>query len=424
MDKLGHETRRLFQSLRRQWLPRPDLKKGFLKSLEGYERMQDDLQKNDDLKVLSQDMYPDLNDVITDKPEARRTRQSNRNAQKVVLSIPELHEMLHIIQTMEIAWMSANLSEFDAHPLNRGWAAAFHRWSMMPAFRRVWPVVRTDFSQQFIEYVESQCSLSVRYSDLAPIPGRSSKLRVVGDRLLDEFCAEWPEINPAFLTQPRTENPDVWYVYPSIRLCRNEICELKEVPLGFIVLLRPSGSADREHKHQEVFSCDVEAPELRLWVRPQHRYLGVGRHMLDRFATKLLELEAPQKRGRKPVIRVKAEELVWNSDREVVTRYFSRPSSIRGRNLRRQLELGLLYEYGFRTSQEVPQAPRSGQSDDEASDARYYGVDRKFVAACQAQDFEHPTILRTKWCQFFESAWAMSSRPWTFNEFMPATARR
>ena len=41
MDTLSPQTRRLFQHLRKRWLPEPDLQDGFLESLEGYASLQE-----------------------------------------------------------------------------------------------------------------------------------------------------------------------------------------------------------------------------------------------------------------------------------------------------------------------------------------------------------------------------------------------
>ena len=148
MDRLGHETRRLFQSLHRRWLPEPDLTDGFLNSLDGYSSLQAQLRSDKELRNLSRQMYSDLYSVCTDASAAQSP--PNESAGIDGLTEPVIHELLQIVQMMELAWMQSQLDDYDSHPLNRGWVAAFHRWSMMPAFRRAWPVLRADFSRSFI----------------------------------------------------------------------------------------------------------------------------------------------------------------------------------------------------------------------------------------------------------------------------------
>jgi hypothetical protein len=140
MDTLGHETRRLFQFLRRRWLPEPNFDEGFLKSLDGFSSIQNQMRSDRKLVGLSAQMYPDLQKLICEPAARSRSTSPDVKSDKDKLWIEEVHQILQIIQTMEIAWMNSRMEDFDAHPLNRGWVAVFHRWSMMPAFRRAWPV--------------------------------------------------------------------------------------------------------------------------------------------------------------------------------------------------------------------------------------------------------------------------------------------
>ena len=321
--------------------------------------------------------------------------------------------------------MNSRMEDFDAHPLNRGWVAVFHRWSMMPAFRRAWPVLRADFSRSFIEYLQSRFSLTVEYSDLEPLPGSRSRNKRVRDVLRDEFQAEWPEIDSEFL---KAANKQIWYVFPSIRKCSGQASanwKLQDVPLGFVSLLPPQKGSSAAAKSPGQYSCDSEAPELRFWVRPQYRFLGVGRHLLNRFAMKALGEGFPQTLASKES-RSDDEYGPWNSRGELVTRYFVRTGQEGGQNLRRRMQLGFLYEYSFRRKDDRPydERPREELFSDDNRQPKHpseYGLNRD--RTINPQESVVPTILRTTWHEYFESARAMSGNPRQFKLFVPPVAR-
>ncbi|MBI1310263.1 hypothetical protein GC176_03070 [bacterium] len=419
MDTTGHETRRLFQFLRRRWLPEPDLREGFLKSLDGFSKLQEHLRDHKELDRLSQHMYPDLQSLIAELPaEAAPVPQGKARSSKDrsdKLTIPEVHEILHIMQTMEVAWLNARMEDFDAHPLNRGWVAVFHRWSMMPEFRHVWPVLRADFSRSFVEYLQSRFSLAVEYSSVEPLPGPTTASKRVREILLNEYRSEWPEIDPTFLS-PRSER--VLYVYPSIRKSSglpDDCWQLKDVPLGFVALL-PRAKQHQDRLPAGTCSCDDDAPELRFWVRPQYRFLGVGRHLLNTFALKALAnlwpIEYETTKTQK-----KDQEAAWNCRGELVTRYFVRTGQEGGHSLRRRMQLGFLYEYSFRRHEDRPydEPPRDEVFADR-SEQTQHPSERGLIRGntVNPQESIVPTVLRTTWHEFFEAARSMSSNPQQF----------
>jgi len=496
MSRLGHETRRLFQGLRRRWLPEPDLQEGFLKSLDGFSNLQDHLRQDRGLDRLSRQMYFDLDGLICDaSPDSSSSNAGASTAPATAddrLTIAEVHEMLQIIQTMEVAWLNARLEDFDAHPLNRGWVTVFHRWSMMPAFRRLWPVLRADFSRAFIEYCESRFALRVGYTPLNRFPQSSAvssahddclgcrdeleqlnerlattrqrvrnpqsphaqrtlkkrtndrdakkkelehlegvhqQLKLARECLRQEFECEWPEVGRSFFDDRHCL---VWYVRPEIRVF--DVSESRSVegadsaadhwqstvPLGFVALLRPSPAKVPSEAHCEKRSCDSDAPELRFWVRPQYRFLGVGRHLLDQFAVEALKRGLPKK-FRRAASRSEAADNPWQDTGPLVTRYFVRTGQEAGLGLRRRMQLGFLYEYSFARQDGRPYDEVVPTCDDDQHPS-LCGIDRS--RAISQQSTVVPTILRTTWNSFFEAARSMSSSPQQFDRFIAAGTTR
>lgn len=422
MGSFGNETRRLFQSLRRQWLPKPDLNKGFLDSLDGFSQLQSDLRSDGSLRQLSLDMYSDLDGLVekTTPADEEESRPQYKRL-RTTLTVPEVHEILHIIQMMEIAWMNAKLDDFDAHPLNRGWVAAFHRWAMMPAFRRVWPVLRTDFSRSFIEYCEKRFSLSVTYSKLQNL-NRSARPTAIQKLLIREFQYEWPEIDSGFLNG---QAGPVWYVTPQIvNETRNGTLVEKaitQLPLGFVAALPPASQNGVGNEASGSYSCDQTTPELRFWVRPQHRFLGVARHLLNEFALKVRRENLLDTFYGTPS-SVTGQSSVCESGCNLVTRYFVRTGQSGGQGLRRRMQLGFLYEYGFRRQDMRPydEYPRTPEGKTPHPSCRGLNLNARNAG----KETVVPTILRTTWHHFFESARSMSMRPSEFDEFQSSASNR
>ncbi|MHC4877552.1 MAG: hypothetical protein ACYTGL_13735 [Planctomycetota bacterium] len=386
MDNLSRKTRRLFQAMHKQWLPRPQLEQGFLDTLDGYTQLQQHLRKETGLQRLSAEMYPDLDQFIgPDTKEAGRKQGGNpqpstQSRQTIVsrLSRSELHEVLHIIQTMEIAWLNGQMSEYDSHPLNFGWASVFHRWAVMPSFRKLWPILRTDFSREFVSYCESHFSLRVDYSDLQPLLTANGAASPAVKILRREFEYEWPEVDSWFLTDNQCL---VCCVTPSIAMriepakSKQQPFKLSKVPLGFVALISPQAKAawatgrESQKLKPDPFIPHPNSYELRIWVRPQHRFLGVGRHLMTRLA---VVMKGIQDHSLENVIQTHAilrkcriiEDLKRSVDdgtTTIVTQYLER-SALPSRNqIRRQLQLGFLYDYSFRRTTHTEDAAKVGE---------------------------------------------------------------
>lgn len=418
MSPLRIKTRKLFQHLHTQWMVKPDLEPSFLDTLDSFNDLQKNLRADERLADLSGEMYPAAMSDATSPSKAEQARQ-------------ELHEILHIVQTMESAWLGANLDRYDSHPLNGGWVAVFHRWASMPTFRRLWPIVRCDFSRNFVEYCESRFSLKVSYSELQPwnavTAGNENKAGKADDngqeqKIADpeverairrEFSLEWPEIGSAFLD---SRGSHVWYVTPSICIPNEsgdlEPHDLASTPLGFIALLS-ANSADSvrpcriatslrsdSRLTQRAQSARNEWPpsesshplELRVWVRPQHRYLDVGRHLMRELARMINErndgADSDQESGDVPMPSLPMAS-------QLLTKYFERTGQSKGRDLRRQMQLGFLYDYSFRR-----QNSKSRTSHDTMLQGR--------TAGKNALEGINETVLETTVQDFIEASRALS----------------
>ena len=73
-----------------------------------------------------------------------------------------MHAIFAMIQVMEDAWADLRMGEFTDLPTNRGWMVAFRRWTSTPTLRRLWPMLRGQYNQDFVKFCETQLGLGVR----------------------------------------------------------------------------------------------------------------------------------------------------------------------------------------------------------------------------------------------------------------------
>src|SRR5207253_438912 len=88
------------------------------------------------------------------------------------------------------AWLSLNLEEHYAHPLNRGWLDVFHRWTNARTVRKLWPILRSEFSRSFAAFCERE--LGMRRVDLDVHIQQIGQKDVIHDskRFFDELGAQ------------------------------------------------------------------------------------------------------------------------------------------------------------------------------------------------------------------------------------------
>jgi Patatin-like phospholipase len=146
---IGHDldqTDQLFAELQRHWFPPPpDLEKNFRQTSRAITGLQRDLRMDDDLRRLSEDLYPELADDRPPPPPLKRDAEFHT-----------VNQMLHL---MEEAWIGDQLESYHQHPMNRGWMNAFRRWTRADAFQRHWVTLRGMFTADFVRFCERELYL-------------------------------------------------------------------------------------------------------------------------------------------------------------------------------------------------------------------------------------------------------------------------
>jgi hypothetical protein len=341
----------LFTRLQRQWLPvPPNLGAAYREGVGELIRLQEFLAAAPQLQGLTREFYPELG--------GRKPRSSRRKAPAAsqLDGDPgaELHVVQRMLRVMELAWFDLRLGAYHAHPVNSAWMNLFRRWAAATVFRRFWPLLRGQHSQEFLRFCEQELHLRAA-------PARAIQLQVdfahlvektLGD-LAAEFALEWPgEVASGrglidLVTRPDELPPGIGEGAPVWLLVADadapSLIELKNLAAyvcGIVLLSSPRGLED---------SRDPEF-ELLVWVRGTYRNLGFGRQGLGepyRALWKALQGRHPQ-------------------GFTLSVRYPTPEDAGQGDSQRRAQWLSFFRAYGFRPRPPAPPPPGSAERSPES----------------------------------------------------------
>jgi hypothetical protein len=264
-------NQRLFSAVQRRWSPAPASDgSDVTPASRAWVDVQRSLRTDRDLASLSSEVYPELDRELADG-----------------LAGPVLHAAAEMIEVMETAWLELRQSGFKDIPMNRGWMGVFRRWAGTPTIRRLWPILRGEFSQSFVKFCETNLELGVRVGAAARAQLEAAdKAFVEGARAIlgTEFASEWPgEKTLEGLISEAEANWGAWTDQQPIELLiqapmgEGEIAlSPDKIPCG-IVFLTHIGNADPVRKSLARF-------EIFIWMRRPYRGMGIA----SRCARKVL----------------------------------------------------------------------------------------------------------------------------------------
>jgi Patatin-like phospholipase len=263
---------RLFTAVQERWSEAPAvLSELYLETNRNWSEIQRDLSKNSELKKLSQDLYPELQAI---------------GAPGHASESAELHTIGRMLAIMENAWIALSLKRYSALPINRGWMNSFRRWAATEAFRRAWPILRSEFSSEFVRFCEEQLHLNAAEPSVLPLTSLAAImqlpegdfLRVAVDLLDNEFEREWPD-----------EHRDG----RGIKALIEASSKLKNPPLAWLIVQAQSGPSQKADQSPDKFACGVilathsdqisptdgtkqDPVEFFVWIRRAYRAAGLG----------------------------------------------------------------------------------------------------------------------------------------------------
>ncbi len=252
-------NQRLFSAIQRRWSPESDADDpSARRAFDSWTGLQEALRTDRDLVPLSRAIYPELAG-----PSAGP-------------SVPQVHGIAQLIQAMEDAWVDLKQSGFRDLPRNRGWMGVFRRWSGTPAVRRLWPILRGEFRQDFVKYCEDQLELGARIETIPRDRLDAGFLEESMALLGEEFAREWPDQPPlAVLVENAEQNWPGWTTAQPISMIVQappDDAPVAETPgriacgIVFVTRVAPSDPARGLPGRFELF----------IWIRRPYRGMGIA----------------------------------------------------------------------------------------------------------------------------------------------------
>jgi hypothetical protein len=255
----------VFTKVRNRWFPAPpELEANFEKVSDAFERLQQSLRADHNLRALTYDLYPEL---------GIRPADTSLHADPADLACAELHAVNQLLWLMEKAWIAVKLEGFPEHPMNRGWMNQFRRCASAVTIRRLWPILRGAFNKDFVRFCEQELMLpgfTLEPKEFDPVDDAHKRAY---RSLRDEFAREWPG-SAAWLDElfERAEKPpDASAPLPSDRAW----LILDNQPESFAYGLALRKATDGSGK--------PPVHEITIWVRPAYRNLRIGQSCFEKI---------------------------------------------------------------------------------------------------------------------------------------------
>ena len=286
---------RLFAALRRRWAESmPGLDTRFIESSQGYSELQRDLQGGGALRDLSLEVYPELEDPGPAPKGAKTTAAAAASRDTPEGRRVELHAVARMLQVMENTWVGLDLKSHPEAPISHGWWSVFRRWTSTPAFHRNWPILRPEFSTEFVRFVESRLGLVPEQPRTIPWSQAPERDR---QALIAEFDREWPKGPGEFegttalslgemigkAVGSSTEGPPVEMAWAIVQEPRPESDggPAASTVRGIVLVFAGSSLHPQPDPDRPGVGVRKEMLELLVWIRRSHRGIGLGTFGMD-----------------------------------------------------------------------------------------------------------------------------------------------
>ena len=276
-------NQRLFSSLRSRWATAPaDHDARYTQAAEEWTRFHRDIRKEPALAMLSQDLYPELSPA---------TENDMANVSGLARQRAELHAVSQMIQLMEDAWINLRLKGHSDLPMDHGWMNVFRRWTGTKAFHRLWPIMRSEFSPDFVIFCEAQLHLGIGGAPWHDYLSEGDGAMLEVKCLYEEFRREWPVLATSASLEKMVEHArkfelimgksqerhtPVWVLYQAPAGEKTAVKSPDRFPCGVILLVESSATEVASMNAAGFPPPPEPAFELFAWVRRPHRSTGLG----------------------------------------------------------------------------------------------------------------------------------------------------
>ena len=304
--KIAHNeyVPRLFSTVQNRWAEPPeDYAEQFDVSIRVWAAIRRDLGRFPELAELNCDLYPHLPRPAGGKPVTAADRER-----------AELHTVSRMLQLMESSWMALKMKNSSSLPVNRGWMNTYRLWAGTKAFRRLWPVLRSEFTSDFARFCELQLNLTTAAPEAVRV-GISAPRRPLVEAdfqehwpaiqlLAEEFEREWPMDHRnkrgvldlvGKAADLKLEQLPVWVIYQAASDRERAGSSDSKFPCGIIIA---ANFDDFPAKDDPRFDPPESGKrvELFVWVRRSYRSIGLGSRCLTRELIKGLRGELEETR--------------------------------------------------------------------------------------------------------------------------------
>lgn len=337
-DAHRREVRRFFAAVRNLWYPPPPaFDEHYDKASERCVELMARLRGDEHLDGLAMSLYPET-------------------AAQPGAELLAVNEMLGV---MELAWLGVRLGDYHAHPMNRGWMNAFRRWSTAEAFQSAWPILRGEYSKDFVRFCERALNLpAVRAVPVRLNQGEQQQAQPLYEEFEREWGAELAQARGLGPTAAGGVRPCEYPVSPTLLRGVIEQAFADSEPMVWLLKLgrlRSDGEIERIDELRDypvgvlaVYRLGDSPPayEVMFWLRGAYRSLGIGRHAIEYRVDGVMLYEA---------IRAELRQRHPGHNVTVIARYPGQgPRG--GDRLQRSLWLDFLHDYDFRRV-EAPDDP-------------------------------------------------------------------
>lgn len=180
-DMRERDLEDVFTALRERWYPsNPQARASFSRHGEAVEAIFERIRKDDHLRFLDDQLYPEWRHLMDGKRVARSDPTPTMLPNQAAEIRAGFYLCSSLLRIMESVYHDLSLEEQYDHPDNRGWMNLFRHWSWAGMVRVTWAISANMFGARFQRFCrrrldlpvgEVSCGDPVRFAEMGPEAG-------------------------------------------------------------------------------------------------------------------------------------------------------------------------------------------------------------------------------------------------------------